>query len=57
MSQENIAKLACSGCKRINYRTHKNKRLGNKLELKKLCPFCKTDDGKKGVHILHKETK
>jgi len=50
MSQENVAKLQCSECKRVNYRVHKNKKLKNKLELMKLCEHC-------NKHTLHKETK
>ncbi len=51
MSQDNLVKLECSECHRINYRTFKNKKtLKNKLELKKFCKWCKK-------HTLHKETK
>ena len=51
MSQENIAKLECTGCKRVNYQSHRNKkRLKEKLELKKYCKHCKK-------HLLHKEVK
>jgi len=46
-----IITLGCTGCKRRNYTTTKNKRrTPNKLELKKYCPFCRT-------HTPHKETK
>lgn len=58
MSQDNMLKLECTECKRINYYSHKNKKKLNKfkLELNKFCPHC--GDGKtKGKHTLHKETK
>ena len=43
--------LACTECKRRNYTTTKNKRtMQDRLEMKKLCKFCKT-------HTPHKETK
>ena len=51
MSQDNIAKMRCSVCKRINYHTQRNKKTNKKkLELNKYCEWC--DD-----HTLHKETK
>lgn len=51
MSQENLVKMECSECHRINYYTRKNKKLiKNRLELKKFCKWCKK-------HVLHKETK
>lgn len=51
MSQENLIKLECSVCKRVNYFSHKNKKtLKNRLELKKYCKWCKK-------HTAHKETK
>ncbi|MGE4554812.1 MAG: 50S ribosomal protein L33 [Candidatus Paceibacterota bacterium] len=51
MKKENIAKLQCQECKRVNYYTHKNKKkVERKLELKKYCPWCKK-------HTLHKEIK
>lgn len=51
MSQDNMIKLECVDCKRVNYHSRKNKKtLKDRLELKKFCPFCKK-------HILHKETK
>ncbi|PIQ91787.1 MAG: 50S ribosomal protein L33 [Parcubacteria group bacterium CG11_big_fil_rev_8_21_14_0_20_39_14] len=51
MSQENIIKLQCSQCKRVNYYTHKNKKtVEKKLELKKFCRWCRK-------HTPHKETK
>ncbi len=51
MSQENLIKLECTVCKRVNYFSHKNKKtLKNRLEMKKHCKWCKK-------HTLHKETK
>jgi len=51
MSKENMVKLECSKCHRINYYTRKNKKnTKNRLELKKFCKHC-------GEHTLHKETK
>ena len=51
MSQDNLVKLECSECKRINYYSRKNKKvLKDRLELKKFCKWCKK-------HTLHKETK
>ncbi|MBU0661524.1 50S ribosomal protein L33 [Patescibacteria group bacterium] len=51
MSQDNLIKLQCTECKRINYFVNKNtKKLKERIELKKHCKFCK-------VHTLHKETK
>ncbi len=51
MSQDNLTKLECSVCKRVNYFTTRNKKkLKNKLELKKFCNWCKK-------HQLHKEIK
>jgi len=48
---ENYVKLVCTECKRVNYRTRKNKKqIKEKLELKKFCPSCRK-------HILHKEKK
>jgi len=44
-------KLICSECKRINYYTHKSKKMAEKkLELKKFCNWCRK-------HTLHKEAK
>ena len=42
--------LECSGCKRRNYRTPRQTRGGNKLELKKYCKQCRQ-------HMIHKEKK
>ncbi|PIY78882.1 MAG: 50S ribosomal protein L33 [Parcubacteria group bacterium CG_4_10_14_0_8_um_filter_35_7] len=51
MSQENLIKLECSQCHRINYYSHKNKKtIKMRLGLKKYCRWCKK-------HTLHKETK
>ncbi|MCG2693862.1 50S ribosomal protein L33 [Candidatus Parcubacteria bacterium] len=51
MSQDNLIKLECTECKRINYHTSKNKKkLKNRIELQKHCKWCKK-------HTLHKETK
>ncbi|NIQ15687.1 MAG: 50S ribosomal protein L33 [Candidatus Dadabacteria bacterium] len=51
MSQENLIKLQCSQCKRINYWSRKNKKkIQKKLELKKFCKWCRK-------HTLHKEMK
>lgn len=51
MSQDNMVKLECTECKRVNYFSRKNKKtLKNRLELKKHCKFC-------GKHTVHKETK
>lgn len=51
MSQDNMIKLECTECKRVNYFSRKNKKtLKERLQLKKFCKFC-------GKHIVHKETK
>ncbi len=51
MSQDNLIKMQCTKCKRINYWTSKNKRkVERKIEVKKFCKWCK-------AHTLHKETK
>jgi len=51
MSQDNMIKMECTECKRINYFSRKNKKtLKERLELKKHCKYCKK-------HTLHKETK
>ena len=40
--QENLIKLQCSKCKRINYWTRKNKKkVERKIALKKFCKWCK----------------
>ncbi|MCL2834540.1 MAG: 50S ribosomal protein L33 [Treponema sp.] len=46
-----LVALQCSGCKRRNYTTQKNRRnTQDKLELSKYCPF-------ERKHTIHKETK
>jgi len=50
MSQDNLTKMACTACKKVNYHTKKNKRIKVRLELNKLCPHCKK-------RTLHKESK
>ncbi|MCE9628578.1 MAG: 50S ribosomal protein L33 [Candidatus Vogelbacteria bacterium] len=42
MSQDNLIRLACKSCKRINYWSRKNRRtVERKIELKKYCKWCK----------------
>lgn len=44
-------KLQCDVCKRINYFTHKSKKMvEEKLDLKKFCKWCRK-------HTVHKEGK
>ncbi|MDP3963466.1 MAG: 50S ribosomal protein L33 [bacterium] len=51
MSQDNLLKLKCQGCKRSYYYTTKNKKtVEKKLQLKKFCRWCKK-------HTAHKEVK
>ncbi|HEY4527512.1 MAG TPA: 50S ribosomal protein L33 [Candidatus Paceibacterota bacterium] len=51
MPQPNLIKLRCSGCKRDNYYTSKNKKkVERKIELKKFCKWCKK-------RTAHKEAK
>ncbi|MCX6785730.1 MAG: 50S ribosomal protein L33 [Candidatus Komeilibacteria bacterium] len=51
MSQDNLIKMECSQCHKLNYYSSKNKKiLKTRLELKKFCPTCKK-------HTPHKETK
>ncbi|MDP3993654.1 MAG: 50S ribosomal protein L33 [Candidatus Doudnabacteria bacterium] len=51
MPQENLIKLQCTVCKRINYNTTKNKKTTPELlELKKFCKW-------ERKHTLHKEMK
>jgi large subunit ribosomal protein L33 len=46
-----IITLQCTGCKRKNYSSTRNKKTQTeKLELKKYCPFCRK-------HVPHKEVK
>ncbi|HEY4521937.1 MAG TPA: 50S ribosomal protein L33 [Candidatus Paceibacterota bacterium] len=41
MSQDNLIKLSCTNCKRINYWSRKNrKKVERKIELKKYCNWC-----------------
>jgi large subunit ribosomal protein L33 len=40
--------MECTGCGNRNYRTQKDPKAANKLELKKYCKFC-------GGHKVHKE--
>lgn len=50
-TQRQIIQLQCTECKRINYTTEKNKlNTPDKIELKKLCKWCKTQ-------TVHKEYK
>ncbi|RMD59052.1 50S ribosomal protein L33 [Candidatus Parcubacteria bacterium] len=51
MSQDNLIKMECTECKRINYYSRKNKKtIKERLQFKKYCKFCRR-------HTLHKETK
>lgn len=51
MSQDNLAKLECTVCKRTTHNTSKNKKtIKARLELQKFCKHCKK-------HTAHKETK
>ena len=51
MSQDNLIKIQCSVCKRVNYWSRKNKKkVERKIEIKKYCKWCK-------AHKPHKETK
>ncbi|BFH58300.1 MAG: 50S ribosomal protein L33 [Patescibacteria group bacterium] len=51
MANDNLIKLECTECKKVNYFSKKNKKtLKGRLEMKKHCPTC-------GTHTLHKETK
>ena len=51
MSQDNLIKLECADCKRVNYFSRKNKKtVKNRLTLAKFCRHC-------GKHTTHKETK
>ena len=44
-------KIQCTACKKVNYFTHKSKKIAEKkLELKKFCKHCRK-------HTLHKESK
>ncbi len=47
----NLIRLRCADCKRVNYTTHKNRKLvTRKLEYKRYCKWCKK-------HTMHKESK
>ncbi|MBU0546377.1 50S ribosomal protein L33 [Patescibacteria group bacterium] len=51
MSQDNMIKMECTACKRVNYFSKKNKKtLKTRLVMKK---YCKHDK----KHVEHKETK
>jgi len=51
MSQDQLIKLQCSTCKRINYWSRKNKKkVERKIETKKHCKWCRK-------HTIHKEVK
>ena len=48
---EQLVRLRCSTCKRVNYYTRKNKKtVERKLEFKKFCKWCRK-------HTAHKESK
>jgi large subunit ribosomal protein L33 len=42
--------LACNECKQRNYRTTKDKKKTEKMEVRKHCKFC-------NAHTVHRETK
>jgi len=51
MSQDNLIKMECTVCHRVNYHSKKNKKkLKNRLEMAKFCKWC-------DKHEPHKETK
>lgn len=50
MSQDNLIKLECTVCKKVNYHSKKNKKIKARLELKKFCKHCKQSQP-------HKETR
>jgi large subunit ribosomal protein L33 len=51
MSQDQLIKLACKNCKRINYWSRKNrKKVERKIELNKFCKWCRKT-------TVHKEVK
>ncbi|MFH1631755.1 MAG: 50S ribosomal protein L33 [bacterium] len=51
MSQDNLIRLECTECKKINYQSKKNKKIiKDRLEMKKHCKWCEK-------HTMHKETK
>ncbi len=48
---ENLIRLRCDVCKKLNYFTHKNrKKVERKLALKKYCRYCRK-------RTVHKESK
>ncbi|OGY58386.1 MAG: 50S ribosomal protein L33 [Candidatus Colwellbacteria bacterium RIFCSPHIGHO2_12_FULL_43_12] len=48
---DNLIRLKCTVCSRMNYYTHKNKKqVERKLEYKKFCDWCRK-------HTPHKENK
>ncbi|MEK7478192.1 MAG: 50S ribosomal protein L33 [Patescibacteria group bacterium] len=50
MSQDQLIKLGCSTCKRINYWSRKNKKkVERKIELKKYCKWCKKNTKHKEI--------
>lgn len=51
MSQDQLIRLSCKTCKRVNYWSRKNKKkVERKIELKKFCKWCKKN-------TIHKESK
>ncbi len=51
MSQDNLIKLECTTCRKVNYHSSKNKKtIKQRLELAKFCKTCKG-------RTAHKETK
>lgn len=51
MSQDNMIKLECEECKKVGYRSSKNKKtIKERLRLSKFCKWCRS-------HTTHKETK
>jgi large subunit ribosomal protein L33 len=51
MSQDNLIKLECTQCRKVNYHSTKNKKtIKARLELSKFCKTCKKS-------TPHKETK
>ncbi|MCP6719710.1 MAG: 50S ribosomal protein L33 [Patescibacteria group bacterium] len=48
---EQLVRLRCTACKKVNYNKRKNKKtVERKLELKKFCRWCRK-------HKTHKESK
>ena len=51
MSQDNMIKMECTECKKVNYHSSKNKKtIKARLELMKFCKSCR-------ARKAHKETK